>query len=125
MDRMDISVEVPPVEYDKLVDDAPAEDSAPVRKRVEQARELQRERFKHRGYLCNSEMGPGEVWKFCPLEDGAKSLLQAATVQLSLSARAFHRILKVARTISDLDSSGEIGVAHLAEALQYRSRGIS
>ena len=125
MDRIDISVEVPPVEYDKLVDEAPAEDSALVRKRVERARELQRERFKRHGYLCNSEMGPGEVWKFCPLEEGAKSLLQAATTQLSLSARAFHRILKVARTISDLDNSGEIGVAHLAEALQYRSRGIS
>ncbi|MFQ6029671.1 MAG: YifB family Mg chelatase-like AAA ATPase [Dehalococcoidia bacterium] len=125
MDRMDISVEVPPVEYDKLVDEAPTEDSAQVRKKVEKARKIQQERFKDCGFLCNSEIGPGDVWKFCPLEDGAKSLLQAATIQLSLSARAFHRILKVARTIADLDDAEEIGVAHLAEALQYRSRGIS
>ena len=125
MDRIDLSVEVPPVEYEKLVDEAPAEDSAQVRKRVEKARDLQRERFKDCGFLCNSEMGPAEVWKFCPQADGAKSLLQAATTQLNLSARAFHRILKVSRTIADLDDSEEIGVAHLAEALQYRSRGIS
>ena len=124
IDRIDLFVEVPPVEYDKLVDAAPGESSARVRQRVERARETQRERFKDCGFLCNSEMGPGEVWTFCPLEGGARSLLQAATNQLSLSARAFHRILKVARTVADLDESQEIGVSHLAEALQYRSRGI-
>ncbi len=68
-------------------------------------------------------MGPAEVWKYCPLDDGAKSLLQAATQRLNLSARAFHRILKVSRTIADLEGSQDISVAHLAEALQYRSRG--
>ena len=70
-------------------------------------------------------MGPAEVWKFCPLEDTAKALLQAATQRLSLSARAFHRILKVSRTIADLEGAAEISVAHLAEALQYRSRGLT
>ena len=70
-------------------------------------------------------MGPAEVWKFCPLDDTAKALLQTATQRLNLSARAFHRILKVSRTIADLADAGEITVAHLAEALQYRSRGIA
>jgi magnesium chelatase family protein len=124
LDRVDIFVEVPPVEYEKLVEEGHAEDSAQVRKRVERARELQQWRFKDLGFLCNSEMGPAEVWKFCILEEGARSLLQAATKQLSLSARVFHRILKVSRTIADLEGVEVIGVAHLAEALQYRQRGL-
>jgi len=124
LDRMDVFVEVPPVEYEKLVDEEPAEDSCHLRKRVEQAREIQSTRFKELGFLCNSEMGPAEVWKFCQLDDTAKALLQAATQRLNLSARAFHRILKVSRTIADLEDAVEIAVAHLAEALQYRSRGL-
>ncbi len=123
LDRVDVFVEVPPVEYEKLVDEEPAEDSTLPRQRVEQARDIQRKRFRESGFLCNSEMGPAEVWKFCPLDETAKGLLQAATQRLNLSARAFHRILKVSRTIADLDDAGEITVAHLAEALQYRSRG--
>ena len=123
LDRIDVFVEVPPVEYERLVDEAPAQDSSHARQRVEQAREIQRERFKDNGFLCNSEMGPAEVWKSCPLDESAKALLQAATQRLNLSARAFHRILKVSRTIADLDTAQDIGVAHLAEALQYRSRG--
>ena len=124
LDRMDVFVEVPPVEYEKLVDEEPAEDSCHLRKRVEQARDIQSVRFNELGFLCNSEMGPAEVWKFCQLDDTAKALLQAATQRLNLSARAFHRILKVSRTIADLEGAGEIAVAHLAEALQYRSRGL-
>ena len=89
---------------------------------VEQARDVQRERFKESGFFCNSEMGPAEVWKFCQLDDGAKGLLQTATQRLNLSARAFHRILKVSRTIADLEGSEGINIAHLAEALQYRPR---
>ena len=123
LDRIDVFVEVPPVGYERLVDEAPAQDSSHARQRVEQAREIQRERFKDNGFLCNSEMGPAEVWKSCPLDESAKALLQAATQRLNLSARAFHRILKVSRTIADLDTAQDIGVAHLAEALQYRSRG--
>ena len=117
LDRIDVFVEVPPV------DEAPAQDSSYARQRMEQAREIQRERFKDNGFLCNSEMGPAEVWKSCPLDESAKALLQAATQRLNLSARAFHRILKVSRTIADLDAARDIGVSHLAEALQYRSRG--
>jgi magnesium chelatase family protein len=124
LDRIDVFVEVPPVEYEKLVDEAPAEDSFEARHRVEQARETQRKRFRDTKFLCNAEMGPAEVWKFCALDATAKALLQAATQRLNLSARAFHRILKVSRTIADLEGAGGITVAHLAEALQYRSRGL-
>ena len=122
LDRIDVFVEVPPVEYDKLVDEEPVEDSSETRLRVERARHIQEERFRDSGFLCNAEMGPAEVWKACPLDDSARGLLQAATQRLSLSARAFHRILKVSRTIADLDGAKDIGVAHLAETLQYRSR---
>lgn len=124
MDRIDIFVEVPPVEYEKLVDEETYEDSSQVKQRVEVVREAQRQRFEGSGFLRNSEMGPAEVWKYCQLDDGAKGLLQAATKQLNLSARAFHRILKVSRTIADLGGDELISIAHLAEALQYRSRGI-
>jgi len=122
LDRVDVFVEVPPVEYEKLVEDAPAEDSSGPRMRVEGARNIQEERFKEFGFFCNSEMGPAEIWKFCKLDDGAKGLLQTATQRLNLSARAFHRILKVSRTIADLEVSKGINIAHLAEALQYRPR---
>ena len=122
LDRIDIFAEVPPVEYDKLVDEEPAEDSAQVRERVERAHKVQERRFEDSGFLSNSEMGPAEVWKVCSLDGTAKTLLQAATQQLNLSARAFHRILKVSRTIADLDGAEGIGIGHLAEALQYRSR---
>ena len=106
-----------------MVEEQPAENSAQVRVRVERARLVQEKRFASHEFLCNSEMGPAEVWNICPLDVHAKSLLQAATQQLNLSARSFHRILKVSRTIADLDGSEDIGVAHLAEALQYRARG--
>ena len=125
MDRIDIFVEVPPVEYEKLVDEGLAEDSSEIRKRVESARKVQAQRFEDgRGHF-NSEMEAAEVWKICRLDDGARCLLQTATNQLNLSARAFHRIVKVSRTIADLDCSEAIGVSHLAEALQYRSRGLN
>ena len=125
MDRIDIFVEVPPVEYEKLVEEDQAEDSERVRERVEKARELQGQRFEKGSVHFNSEMGAAEVWKICNLDGAAKSLLQTATNQLNLSARAFHRIIKVSRTIADLDASETISVSHLAEALQYRSRGLN
>ena len=122
LDRVDVFVEVPPVEYEKLIEDHQSEDSSQPRLRVEEARNIQRERFKESGFFCNSEMGPSEVWKFCQLDEGAKGLLQTATQRLNLSARAFHRILKVSRTIADLEGVEGINIAHLAEALQYRPR---
>ena len=125
MDRFDIFVEVPPVEYEKLVSEDWAEDSGTVRERVERVRDVQRDRFETTGFWCNSEMGPAQVWEHCRLEPAARDLLQAATRQLGLSARAFHRILKVSRTIADMAGEENVAVGHLAEALQYRSRGVS
>ena len=98
LDRVDVFVEVPPVEYEKLVEDEPAEDSSRPRLRVEEARGIQENRFKECGFFCNSEMGPAEVWKFCQLDEGAKVLLQTATQRLNLSARAFHRIQELIST---------------------------
>ena len=125
MDRIDIFVEVPRVEYDKLAGESTAESSAEVRERVETCRELGRNRFSESRLSANAEMGPVEVRAFCQrlLDDSAQSLLRMAVNQLALSARAFHRVLKVARTIADLGRSETITAAHLAESLQYRQRG--
>ena len=125
LDRIDIFVDVPRVEYERLTEDATAEPSAAVRERVETSRGGQQLRFSESKLVCNAEMGPLEVREFCqrPLEDGAKSLLRMAMNQLSLSARSFHRVLKLARTIADLGGSEVILTSHLAEALQYRQRG--
>ena len=125
LDRVDIFIEVPPVEYEKLVDaDSGETPSSQVRQSVEKAREVQRQRYLETGFSCNAEIGPAEVWTFCHTEDNAKGLLQAAMKQLDLSARAFHRILKLSLTIADLAGSETIGIAHLAEALQYRPRAL-
>lgn len=122
---MDIFVDVPRVDYEKLADGKTAEDSADVRCRVEVSREKQRLRFSESRLSANAEMGPVEVREFCQqfLEDAAKSLLRMAVNQLALSARSFHRVLKVSRTIADLAHSEVITAAHVAEALQYRQRG--
>ena len=124
LDRMDMFTEVPPVEYEKLVESEPWETSAQVRARVEKARDVQQNRFRNTSFICNAEMGPAEVWQYCQVDDGARGLLQTAMKQLNLSARAFHRILKLSRTIADLSGADIIGIAHLAEALQYRARGL-
>jgi len=122
LDRMDIFVEVPRVEYDKLSDDRLGESSSTVQARVIAARNIQNRRFAGTKLVCNAEMTPAEVRKFCQVEASAQSLLKAAMNQMSLSARAFHRILKLARTIADLDEVETIGAHHLAEAIQYRPR---
>jgi magnesium chelatase family protein len=122
LDRIDIHVEVPRVEYEKLTDDRLGEPSAALRARVEAARERQRQRFAGTRFLTNADMGPGEVREHCQLDGAGKSLLRAAMQQLHMSARAYHRILKLARTIADLAGSEEIKTAHLAEAIQYRPR---
>ena len=123
LDRIDIFVEVPRVEYEKLTADTAGEESGAVRERVENASERQRHRFAGTGVKTNADMGPAEVWEHCKLDDAAQSLARAAMDQLQLSARAFHRTLKLSRTIADLAGSDTIGVAHLAEAVQYRPRG--
>jgi magnesium chelatase family protein len=122
LDRIDIHVEVPRVDYDKLTDDRLGEPSEVIRRRVERAREIQRKRFEGTPLTCNADMGPGEVRRLCKLDEAGRSLVRAAMQQLQMSARAFHRILKLSRTIADLAGSEEIETAHLAEAIQYRPR---
>lgn len=163
LDRIDIHVEVPRVEYEKLSDNRLGESSQRIRQRVEQAREIQRQRFKGRqtvvepstpiyeddsaeseaapaapskmprpsgssakpttrGILTNSEMGPTEIHDFCQLDTAGQALLKAATRQLQLSARAYHRVLKLSRTIADLAGTKNIQASHLAEAIQYRRK---
>jgi magnesium chelatase family protein len=122
MDRIDIHVEVPPVDYEKLSGQATAEPSSAVRARVEAARTQQRARLKGTPLHCNADMGPAEVRQFCALDAAGRSLIKAAMTQMGLSARAYHRVLKLARTIADLAGDEGIQAAHLAEALQYRRR---
>ncbi|MGQ9627145.1 MAG: YifB family Mg chelatase-like AAA ATPase [Anaerolineae bacterium] len=122
LDRIDIHIEVPKVDYEKLTSDRLGEPSAAIRDRVERAREVQRKRFAGTKLSCNADMGPAEVREFCPIDEAGKSLLKAAMQQLGMSARAYHRVLKLARTIADLAGSEKIETPHLAEALQYRPR---
>jgi magnesium chelatase family protein len=128
MDRIDIHIQVPRVDYEKLSGDRLGESSETIRARVEKAREIQRDRFmRHDGgagtkLQVNADMGPAEVREYCELDEGGKQLIRAAMKQLNLSARAYHRILKLARTIADLAESEKIETAHLAEAIQYRPR---
>ncbi len=122
LDRIDLHVEMTEVEYTEIMDKAErSESSAQIRARVNAAREVQRERFSHERIHCNAQMNNRMVEKYCVLDAAAESLLKSAFASLSLSARAYHRILKVARTIADLDKSENIGAGHVAEAIQYRS----
>lgn len=122
LDRIDIHIEVPRLGYEKLSEKRPGEHSEVVRRRVETARQVQRERFENTGLVCNSDMRPAEVRKYCSLDETSRSLMKTAMNQLQLTARAYHRVLKLARTIADLAGAPEIAPAHLAEALQYRAR---
>jgi len=122
MDRIDIHIEVPRVDYEKLSDSRQSESSAEVNKRVEIAREIQRQRFANTALACNADMHPAEVRQYCSLDESCRTLMRAAMNQMQLSARGYHRILKLARTIADLAGSEAIASPHLAEALQYRPR---
>jgi magnesium chelatase family protein len=127
LERIDIFVEVPPVEFDSLLEQTPGETSEAVRDRVLKSRAIQEQRFATGGeerLMSNAEITGARVWDFCTLQDDAHALLQRAAQQLDLSARALHRVLKIARTVADLAAAEQIGPAHLAEALQYRSRGV-
>ncbi|MGH2519065.1 MAG: ATP-binding protein, partial [Chloroflexota bacterium] len=122
LDRFDIHTHVPRVEYEKLAAVDPSETSATVRARVEAARYIQHQRFAGTKLRCNADMGPAELRELCPLDSAGQSLMRNAMAKLRLSARAFHRCLKLARTIADLAAAGSIAPTHVAEALQYRPR---
>lgn len=121
LDRIDIHIEVESVNYQKLENDSPAESSCEIRKRVNNARNIQLERYKNYKIFSNSELTPALISKYCKLSSESKKILESAFNRLGLSARAYNRILKVARTIADLDNSENIQTHHLAEAIQYRS----
>jgi len=122
LDRIDLHVEVPRVEFEKLSKDSLAEPSAKIRERVEEARARQNVRFKDSAVTTNSEMKNKEIKEFCKLDDVSLELMKQAVQHMHLSARSYHRILKLARTIADLSGSNNILQNHVAEALQYRAK---
>ena len=121
LDRIDIHIEVPAVKYRDLADRGEAESSAVIAKRVEQSRALQLERYKGTKIHCNAQMTPRFIKKYCKLDASGNRMLELVTDRLGFSARTYTRILKVARTIADLDASTNIHEQHIAEAIQYRS----
>jgi magnesium chelatase family protein len=122
MDRIDLHVEVSPVKFEELTDEIPGEKSAVIRERVEKTRTIQENRYeKTSGMYCNAQMQKREIENYCQLDENGKSLLKTAMDKMGLSARAYDRILRVARTIADLESSESIQTQHIAEAIQFRS----
>ena len=126
LDRIDIHIEVPRVDFEKLSDKRRGESSEDIRARVEKARQIQRDRFTKlkNGVMTNADMRVAEVRQFCELDETGQALIKTAMAQLQLSARAYHRILKLSRTIADLAGEENIASTHLAEALQYRPKGM-
>jgi len=121
LDRIDLYVEVPPLNFEELSGKAaPAETSAQIRSRVNGARDRQTRRYGPQGPSCNAHMGPAELSAFCALDGGCTALMKGAFARMGLTARSYDRILRVARTIADLDGAEAIAVEHLAEAVQYR-----
>lgn len=121
LDRIDLYIDVDGVEYAELRGGETGETSAVVKARVEKAREIQRERFKGQGFSTNSQMGARDIARYCALDGDGERLMQKAFDKMGLTARGATRILKVARTVADLDGSGDILSAHLAEAIRYRN----
>jgi magnesium chelatase family protein len=121
LDRIDIQIEVPPVEIEEISSDIPSESSEEIRKRVEKVRILQYERYKGKKIYTNSQLSSKLIKEFCPMTDEAKRLLKISVEKMSFSARAYDRIIKVARTIADMDNKEIIDSVHISEAVQYRS----
>ena len=121
LDRIDIHVEVPAVPYKDLMGEIKAESSEDIRKRVTEARAIQSDRFKRTKIYCNAQMTSRHIKKHCKVDDDSCNLLESAIDKLGLSARAFNRILKISRTIADLQGVPDIKSSHVAEAIQYRN----
>ena len=120
LDRIDLFAEVPPLEFQDLTDRSPAEPSAAIRARVTAARARQTARFGEAGPACNAGMGQAELRAFCALDPAGEAIMKGAYDHMGLTARSYDRILRVARTIADLDGAEDIAPEHLAEAIQYR-----
>jgi magnesium chelatase family protein len=121
MDRIDIHIEVPAIKFNEISSDVPGEPSGAIRDRVTFARSVQLERFKADSIYANAHMKPRHIRKYCKIDADSQRLMEAAMNRLGLSARAYNRVLKVARTIADIEGSGPIATEHISEAIQYRS----
>ena len=121
LDRIDIHVEVPAVPYKDLMNETRAEPSEAIRRRVSGAREIQSKRFSRAKIYCNAQMSSRHIKTHCQIDMASRSLLESAIDKLGLSARAFNRVLKIARTIADLEGESDILVDHISEAIQYRN----
>ena len=121
LDRLDIHIEVPPVDYSSLNDDTVYESSAQIRERVNKARKIQVERYKGTGITCNARLTPKMLTQFCVMTEDASAYLRKSFDELGLSARAYDRILKVSRTIADLAGSEKIEKSHILTAIRFRS----
>ena len=121
LDRIDIHIDVPAVKFKELASDTPAESSTEIRERVVRARRIQLERFSGERIFCNAQMSPRLIRAYCAIDSESKGLLENAITRLGLSARAYDRILKVSRTLADLEGKGSIEAGHVSEAIQYRT----
>lgn len=121
LDRIDLHIEVKPVEYEKMASCNRSETSKQIKERVDRARKIQLERYKEFGIFCNAELDSTLLDKFCKLDEKSQEIMGKAFSKFRLSARAHDKILKIARTIADLDNSKDIQYKHIAEAIQYRS----
>lgn len=120
LDRIDLHIEVPPVKYEELSSSQKGESSAAIRERVNAAREIQKKRFAGIGIVSNARIPSGRLKELCPLTPAAATLMEQAFARMGLSARAWDRLMKVSRTIADLEGSAVIDAPHVAEAVQYR-----
>lgn len=121
LDRLDLHIEVPPVEFDELSQKQRGETSAQIKHRVEKARQIQRERYQDKNISCNARLTPSLLREACPMDSEAEHILRRSFDALGFSARAYDRVLKVSRTIADMEQSEKIRAPHIAEAIQYRS----
>jgi magnesium chelatase family protein len=121
LDRIDIHIDVPVVKFKELASDTPSESSAEIRQRVIEARAIQRERLQGEGIFSNSQMSARQIRKYCVIDRESKGLLENVITRLGLSARAYDRILKVSRTLADLEGKEKIEATHVSEAIQYRT----
>jgi magnesium chelatase family protein len=121
MDRIDIHIDVPAVKFKELASESAAESSSEIRERVIAARRIQLERFREEKIFSNAQMSPRLIRKYCGIDSRSKALLENAITRLGLSARAYDRILKVSRTLADLEGKSAIESSHISEAIQYRT----